>query len=148
MLITSLQVIDFISYPFHFSSNSFCACSLIDCLVIKVEQNFTWILSVFFHIHLLPFSLFFSIPKALLHFRISTMMDFLLDSFDTVDLIVVAVIGAIGIYFFFKYRSDSTVQSQHNIVPLQKESATKTDKSYVTRMKNEDRQVSCSCIYF
>ena len=76
------------------------------------------------------------------------MMDFLLDSFDTVDLIVVAVIGAIGIYFFFKYRSDSTVQSQHNIVPLQKESATKTDKSYVTRMKNEDRQVSCSCIYF
>uniref|UniRef100_A0AC35FPF0 NADPH--hemoprotein reductase n=1 Tax=Panagrolaimus sp. PS1159 TaxID=55785 RepID=A0AC35FPF0_9BILA len=68
-------------------------------------------------------------------------MDFLLDSFDTVDLIVVAIIGAVGIYFFFKYRSDSTVQTQHNIVPLQKEAGSKTDKSYVNRMKNEDRQV-------
>uniref|UniRef100_A0A914P8D9 ATP synthase F0 subunit 8 n=1 Tax=Panagrolaimus davidi TaxID=227884 RepID=A0A914P8D9_9BILA len=67
-------------------------------------------------------------------------MSFLL--FDMYDLIVVAIIGAVGIYFFFfKSAASSTVESSSNVVSIATTTTgPRTEKSFYLRMKNENRQ--------
>uniref|UniRef100_A0A7E4VN65 NADPH--cytochrome P450 reductase n=1 Tax=Panagrellus redivivus TaxID=6233 RepID=A0A7E4VN65_PANRE len=69
-------------------------------------------------------------------------MDFLLNSFDTTDLVVVTIIGAIGLYFFFKYQSEPAAKMPTGMVPVQQNTTeSKTDTSFVSRMIAEKRQV-------
>jgi len=69
-------------------------------------------------------------------------MDYLLGSFDTLDIIVVSVIGAVGIFFFFKYRSDSPSNLKSTpIMQVNHVASERTDNSLISRMKTEDRNV-------
>uniref|UniRef100_A0AC34Q6H4 NADPH--cytochrome P450 reductase n=1 Tax=Panagrolaimus sp. JU765 TaxID=591449 RepID=A0AC34Q6H4_9BILA len=69
-------------------------------------------------------------------------MDFLFGSIDTWDIIVVTLIGAVGLYFFFKYRSDvSSVSKPSPMISVATSAATKTDNSLIARMKAEDRNI-------
>lgn len=61
--------------------------------------------------------------------------------FDTLDVIVMSVIAAVGTYMYFKYRSDTTTKYP-TITPVNTSAyAQKTDRSFIGRMKSEDRQV-------
>lgn len=72
-------------------------------------------------------------------------MDFLYGYFDTMDLIVFAVITAVGCYFYFKYRlesSKSSSQAQLLSTSISSTQSTqKSDRSFLGRMKSEDRQI-------
>uniref|UniRef100_A0A914P6A2 Flavodoxin-like domain-containing protein n=1 Tax=Panagrolaimus davidi TaxID=227884 RepID=A0A914P6A2_9BILA len=59
------------------------------------------------------------------------------------DLIVVAIIGAVGIYFFFfKSSASSAIQSPSNVVSIATTTTgPRSEKSFYLRMKNENRQV-------
>ena len=74
-------------------------------------------------------------------------MDWLYGAFDTWDLVMMTVISVIGAYMYFKYRSDSLKsdtpsQSQSlNTSNSTSSSSQRPDKSFLGRMKSENRQI-------
>lgn len=69
-------------------------------------------------------------------------MSFLYDYFDTLDLVVIVGIMAVGGYIYLKQRSDlaqKSTTSMHTSTSFA--TAPKTDRSFLGRMKSEDRQV-------
>lgn len=72
-------------------------------------------------------------------------MDYILESFDTTDIVVMIVIGIAGLIFLFKYITDSPSSSKMATPMMQSSnnmSTNRSDNSLISRMKSEDRNVS------
>ncbi|KAI1725259.1 FAD binding domain-containing protein [Ditylenchus destructor] len=72
----------------------------------------------------------------------TTSMSFLYDYFDTLDLVVIVGIMAVGGYIFVKQRSDLSQKSTSSLqTSTSFSTAPKADRSFLGRMKSEARQI-------